>query len=111
MSRSPVIEVCCSADWIYQNVLWPSPLWGYYEADVAMEMMAELRRRLIGVGYVAIVAGHGRTSRPGWDGAKFRHRIGVVGTFAELTVEQVSEIQTIAEDVIAELAGEIGAYK
>ena len=92
----PTLEVTENAEWI--RLFWPAhfdDVDEMHEDDAASTFVSELHRVLEDAGFETETAKGQRATCHGWHGFNlFRHKIGPVGTFGDLTEDEIEKIKS-----------------
>ncbi len=83
-------EVCSNTEWLRDCAgMDLDSIEDGYEDEAAKHYCSELHANLVDAGFQTDTPNHGRSLYHGWNGANtFKHLLGPIGTFNELTKEQ-----------------------
>lgn len=89
------LEICSNTEWLRDNCgVDLDGICGEWENEAADDFGRRLTFDLANLGYCVERAAGQRATCHGWNGANlFKHKLGPVGTFDDLTPEQLAEIE------------------
>ena len=99
------LEICSNVEWLRDNAgVSLDRIEDGMEDDAAKSLQDEIARRIAKAGYNYEWAKRQRITFHGWNGANtFRHKLGAVGTFDDLSAEQEAEIFAAIAAAVADV--------